>query len=101
MKEWKEKGSRDTAVRSEHSDVAKASVCVRSATTVCQEDTLIIVWVCRHVCTRNTHPSHSLKQTRVHWLMSSLDKLGKVLFNKNSLDRQTERDGMLKSRQHH
>lgn len=49
MKEWKEKGSRDTAVRSEHSDVAKAPVCVTSAkyvrrTTVCPEDTLIILW---------------------------------------------------------
>lgn len=49
MKEWKEKGSRDTAVRSEHSDVAKAPARVTSAkdvcrTTVCQEDTLIILW---------------------------------------------------------
>lgn len=49
MKEWKEKGSRDTAVRSEHSDVAMASACVTSAqyvrrTTVFQEDTLIIFW---------------------------------------------------------
>lgn len=49
MKEWKEKGSRDTAVRSEHGDVAKAPVCVTSAkyvrrTTACQEDTLIRLW---------------------------------------------------------
>lgn len=50
MKEWKEKGSRDTAVRSEHSDVAKAPVCkVRSQDDRVSRGHFDNTLVCRHV----------------------------------------------------
>lgn len=55
--EREEKGSRDTAVRSEHGDVAKASVC---GTVVQSQDDRVSrgragdILFRRHICTKNT-----------------------------------------------